>query len=114
MLKLQNHKGFIRLIIIIIILIIVLSYFNIDIRGIIEAPQTQSNIGYVWGWTMFVWNEYLRGPVSYFWNNIFINLLWNSFTDNLERIKRGQPHDFELNAPRGPELNVETSSLTPS
>ena len=108
-----NSRGFVKLIIIIVILIIALSYFNIDIRGVIEAPQTQQNISYVWGWVSSVWNNYLRAPVVYFWNDIFIKLLWSSFTDNLERIKRGQPHDFELNAPRGPELEIESSSLSP-
>ena len=103
MLDLRNQKGFIQFIFIIIILVLLLSYFNINIRGIIEAPQTQENIGYVWGWVALVWNDYLRTPVSYFWNNIFINLLWNSFVDNLEKIKRGQPHDLEVNAPQVPQ-----------
>ncbi|MBI2108598.1 MAG: hypothetical protein HYT93_00250 [Parcubacteria group bacterium] len=102
MLYIRNQKGFLRLILLIIIVIIVLSYFNIDIRGIIEAPQTQSNLQYVWGFTVTVWQEYLRSPVLYFWNNIFINLLWESFVSNLERIKAGQSHDFELNAPQVP------------
>ena len=102
MFKIQEQRGFLKLILIIIILIIVLSYFNIDIRGIIEAPQTQSNLNYAWGWVSLAWTEYLRSPVLYFWNNIFINLLWSSFVDNLERIKRGESHDFELNAPQVP------------
>lgn len=97
-----RNTGFIKLILIIIILIIALSYFNIDIRGVVEAPQTQQNLDYARGWAVFVWSEYLANPVLYFWNNIFINLLWESFVDNLARIKRGEPHDFELNAPQVP------------
>ena len=106
MMNLHNQRGFLRFILIIIILILVLSYFNIDIRGIVESPQSQKNISYVWGWTSFVWMEYLRSPVLYFWNNIFINLLWESFVSNMERIKAGQPHDFELNAPQVPSFQV--------
>ncbi len=102
MLNIRHNTGFIKLIIIIIIIILVLSYFNIDIRGIVESPQSQSNLQYVWGWVVLVWNNYLANPVLYFWNNIFIDLLWESFVDNLERIKQGQPHDFDLNAPRVP------------
>ena len=100
MIHIPRNTGLIKLILIIIIIIIVLSYLNIDIRGIIEAPQTQENLGYVWGWVTLIWNNYLADPVLYFWNNIFIDLLWESFVDNLERIKQGQPHDFELNAPQ--------------
>ena len=102
MIRIPRNTGLIKLILIIIIIIIVLSYLNIDIRGIIEAPQTQENLGYVWGWVTLIWNNYLADPVLYFWNNIFIDLLWESFVDNLERIKQGQPHDFELNAPQVP------------
>lgn len=102
MFSIHNQKGFLRLILLIIIVIIVLSYFNIDIRGVVEAPQTQSNLQYVWGWVTLVWNEYLRSPVLYFWHNIFIDLLWESFVNNMERIKQGQSHDFELNGPQVP------------
>lgn len=107
MIDFKNQQGFLRLIFIIIILVVVLSYFNIDIRGIVEAPQTQQNISYVWGWAVFVWNEFLRSPVLYFWHNIFINLLWDSFVNNLERIKRGEPNDFELKAPQVPSLPAQ-------
>ncbi len=102
MFNISKNTGFIQFIIIIIILILVISYFNIDIRGIVEAPQTQQNIGYVFSWVAFVWNEYLRAPATYLWNDVFLRLLWSSFVDNLEKIKRGQPNDFEANAPAVP------------
>lgn len=108
MFSIQRNTGLIKFIILIVILIIVLSYFNIDIRGIIETPQTQENLSYVWGVVIFVWTEYLSSPVLYFWNNIFIDLLWESFVSNLERIKAGEPHDFELNAPRVPGVEEQT------
>ena len=96
----NKNKGFIRLIILIIIGIIVLSYFNINVKSIVESPVAQENIGYVWGLVTFVWAEYLATPLLYFWNNIFIALLWDSFVDNMERIRAGEPNDFILNAPR--------------
>ena len=100
----RYNTGLIKFILLVIILIIVLSYFNIDIRGIIEAPQTKENFGYLWGWSVFIWSEYLSNPILYFWNNIFIDLLWESFISNLERIKGGEPHDFELNVPQVPGI----------
>jgi len=107
MLSAQRNTGIIKFLIIIIVLILLLSYFNIDVRGIIEAPKTQENFSYVYGWIAFVWSEYLANPVRYFWNNIFIDLLWESFVDNLERIKRGESTDLELNAPQAPQIIVE-------
>jgi len=103
----NNKGGFIKWIIIFIIFIIIISYFGLDLRAIVESPQTQGNLGYVWSLVAGVWNNYLANPVLYFWNNIFIDLLWESFVDNLERIKAGQPNDFELMAPQ-----VGTSTIS--
>lgn len=96
----MNKKaGFIKLIFIFIILALVISYFGIDIRGIVESETAQNNFSYVWGFIKMIWDDYLSNPITYFWNNIFIDLLWNSFIDNMERIKAGEPNDFILNAP---------------
>jgi hypothetical protein len=100
----NQKRGLVKIIILILIAIIVLSYFGFDLRGIIEAPQTQENLSYVWGLAVFVWTNYLMQPVLYFWNNIFINLLWEAFVNNLERIRDGEASDLELNA-SGVELN---------
>ena len=106
MIHLRHNTGLIRWVLLIIVLIIVLSYFNFDIRAIVEAPLTQSNLQYVSGWVAFIWSNYLSSPVLYFWHNIFIDLLWNSFVENLERIKRGEAHSFQINAPQViPESN---------
>lgn len=97
----NNQKGLIKFIILIIIGILVLSYFSIDIRGIVESEQSQSNFQYVWGWVVFVWAEYLGEPVRYFWDEIFLGIIWSAFTENMERIKQGQPNDLERGAPQG-------------
>ena len=95
----KEHNGFIKLIVLFVILILIISYFGIDLRAIVESPETQGNLGYVWGLVVTVWHGYLERPILYFWNNIFVDLLWESFVSNLERIKDGAPHDFILNAP---------------
>lgn len=91
------------MIIIIAVVVLILSYFNIDVRGIIEAPQTQENFAYIKTQLVYIWNTYLSDPVLYFWNNIFIDLLWESFTENLERIKLGEPEMLQQNAPQVPQ-----------
>lgn len=97
--NINNESGLVRLIIIIIIGIIVLSYFGFNLQDIIESPQTQGNIGYVWGGVVYVWNTYLAGPVLWFWNDIFIDLLWSSFIDNITAIRNGGSGGFVDNAP---------------
>ncbi|MBI4118405.1 MAG: hypothetical protein HY455_02655 [Parcubacteria group bacterium] len=97
----NNQRGLIKFVILIIIGILVLSYFSIDIRSIVESEQSQSNFQYVWGWVVFVWAEYLGEPVRYFWDEIFLKLIWSSFVENMEKIKRGEPNDLESGAPQG-------------
>ncbi|MFH0846140.1 MAG: hypothetical protein V1851_01930 [Patescibacteria group bacterium] len=84
-----DQRGLVNWIIIIIIAIIVLSYFGFDIRAIIEDDNTQNNVGYVWGGVVYVWETYLSGPFDYLWNDIFIDLIWDTFIDAMQRIKNG-------------------------
>ncbi|OGI71633.1 hypothetical protein A3B84_00050 [Candidatus Nomurabacteria bacterium RIFCSPHIGHO2_02_FULL_35_13] len=81
------------------IIVLVLSYFKISIRSVVESPTAQDNISYVGGGTRNLWDEYFRKPVSYLWNDIFINIFWASFINNMERIRDGQATDYEINAP---------------
>jgi hypothetical protein len=39
----------IRLLIIIVLIVLVLSYFHVDLRGIVESPQAISNFVYLKG-----------------------------------------------------------------
>lgn len=81
------------------ILILVLSYFKISIRSVVESPEGQDNIEYVGGGTRNLWNDYLKKPATYLWNDIFVDIFWKSFVNNMERIRDGKPTDYEVSAP---------------
>ncbi|KKR65009.1 MAG: 2-oxoglutarate dehydrogenase, E1 subunit [Parcubacteria group bacterium GW2011_GWF1_40_5] len=81
------------------VLLLVLSYFKISIRSVIENPEAQDNINYVGGGTRNLWNDYLKKPASYLWNDVFVNIFWQSFINNMERIRDGQLTDYETVAP---------------
>lgn len=85
----NKNNGLIRTILIILIAILALSYFGIDIKGLVEAPRTQQNVGYVTGWVMYVWTNYLEKPYDYLWNDIFVGRIWSQFLDTLDTIKAG-------------------------
>ena len=103
MMEFKNDKrGLVKWIVIILIAVIVLSFFGFNLRSIIESDLTQNNLGYLWGLGVIVWDDYLSQPILYFWHNIFINLLWDSFVDNMERIKVGEPTTIEELAPKLP------------
>lgn len=95
----------IRLIIIIVLIIVVLSYFNISVRSIINGEIFQDNWSYITNGIAYVWNTYLVGPASYLYNDIFIDLLWNSFIDNMKAIKGGGTPDLLSNPPAVPTIS---------
>ena len=97
--KLEKGISIIGILFLGFIIILVLSYFNISVKSVVESPTGQENINYVGGGTRNLWNDYLQKPVSYLWNDVFINIFWQSFINNMERIRDGKPTDYELNAP---------------
>lgn len=104
--NLNKQNGLISILGILIIaaiVIIVLSYFNISIKTVVESPTGQENINYVKGGTVNLWTTYFQGPVSYLWNDIFINIFWKGFILNMERIRDGIPTNIESAAP---QLNI--------
>jgi hypothetical protein len=75
--------GIIGYILIIIAVVIVLGYFGFDLRGILESPQVQENLQYVW--------NIVKPPIIWVWN--LIEAVWNavvsipdSFGNNFESI----------------------------
>ncbi len=97
--KIKGGISIIGILILGFILILVLSYFKISIKSVVESPTGQENINYVGGGTRNLWNDYLAQPAAYLWNDIFINIFWKSFVNNMERIRDGQPTDYQINAP---------------
>ena len=81
------------------ILILVLSYFHISVRGVVESPTGQDNINYVKGTSQSLWDRYLAEPAHYLWNDVWLNIFWRPFISNMERIRDGQPTDFDISAP---------------
>jgi|SRR5581483_5185061 len=100
----------VKYIILALIVIIVLSYFGYDLKAIIEAPTTQNNLHYAWGGVSYVW-DYIKGPVTYLWNQVFIGILWQAFIHNLGRINSGAPTELEGAASR--LMNIGNQGYTP-
>ena len=97
----KNKRGMslLKMVIIGFILILVLGYFGISIKTVIENPTNTENIGYVKGSALVVWNNYLKKPLTYIWNDLLIDIFWKSFINNMERIRDGKPTDYETAAP---------------
>ena len=78
-----------------VLIILVLSYFNISIKSVVNSPTGQENVNYVGEGTKSLWTTYLAGPASYLWNDVWVNIFWKGFINNMELIRDGKPTDYE-------------------
>ena len=78
-----------------VVIILALSYFDISIKAVVESPAGQENIEYVKGGTENLWTEYLKEPATYLWNDIWLEIFWRPFLDNMRRIQEGLPTDLD-------------------
>lgn len=110
MIQKNTNGGFLKLLIIIIIGIFILSAMNIDLRSLVNSPVMQNNIAYVYGGIKSVWDNYLRTPVMFFWDNTFKNVIIVPFAENMHRMISGQGTStfFSL----VPQFNIATSTAT--
>ena len=109
----EKQKGFIlKLIVILVALFFVLSYFNVDIKSIVESPATARNAEYLLAVGKTIWEGYLREPTNYLWNNIFADYIKGSFKQNVENLtalKEGRAAEiqfFPKFLPQLPQLPV--------
>ena len=82
-----------------VVLVVFLSYFNINIKAIVQSPNVQNNFNYIGSSGRSLWNDYLAKPFSNVLNSAIVKYFWNSFISNMQRIHDGQPTDFEKMAP---------------
>lgn len=102
--KKREYKkgGIVRTIILVVSALLILSYFGLNIRAIVNSPTGQDNFSYSQEIMIKVWNNYLKGPATYLWNDIFIKLIWNPAIENLTRMKNGEPDSIRTAAPTLP------------
>jgi hypothetical protein len=93
----KDLPGFINIrnLVIVIIILVILGLMGVSVEeDIVENEQVQENTSYVWNGVEYVWETYLAGPASFLWNDIFVGILWETFAENMERLRAGQPADY--------------------
>lgn len=111
----NREGGFIRWIIIIAIALVLASYFfDFSVQDAVEDEQTQSNFSYISTNVRQFWDNHLSTTAHYLWDDVFIDLLWDSFTANLEHLKEGENTIFEDSSPGVDLVDFEdtTGSVT--
>ncbi len=94
--------GLIRTVLIIIVVLLILSYFGLNIRDIVNSPTGRDNFSYTQELMIKVWDKYLEKPVTYLWQDIFLDLIWDPAIGNLQKMRDGEQHDLQSSAPKIP------------
>jgi hypothetical protein len=79
-------KGLITTIIVIVIALIILGYFGFNIKDILNSPTVQANLNAAGTFCVNIWNNYLAGPVMWFWNTFVIGFVWKYVQAGLANI----------------------------
>jgi amino acid permease len=85
--------GFIRLktVIVIIIVLVVFGLLGISVRDdIVENEQVGENVSYVWQITVAVYDNYIKEPLTWFWEEVFVDLIWGAFVGTMNALKDGE------------------------
>jgi hypothetical protein len=98
--KKNRGVSLIGILIIGLVVILVIGYFNISVKKVVESPGAQDNLHYVGDSTKSAWDKFLKEPVHYLWQDVWINIFWKGFISNMERIRDGKPTDFQTAAPK--------------
>jgi hypothetical protein len=99
----HTHRGFIQFVIVLIIALIILGYFGFNMREILQRDSVKDNLQYAKELVVKVWQNYLRKPILYFWNEIFLRILWDAFIQNMEDIRNGRDTELDRSAPQVPQ-----------
>lgn len=93
-------KGFINIrnLVIIVIILVILGLSGVSVEeDIVENEGVQENTSYVLTGVQNVWNNYLAQPFMFLWNDIFVELIWESFIVNMQALRNGDtPTNFDL------------------
>lgn len=93
--KKKGDRGFVKLAVIVLIGLLVISYMGISVKDVVESPAGQSNFQYIKDISVAVWERYFEKPLTYFYREIWIELMWEPFIEALRDIKNGRPTSIE-------------------
>lgn len=82
-----------------LIIILALSYFGVNVKGIVESPAAQDNLHYVGGIVQNFWNKYLRDPAVFLWKDVWLEIFWKPFLSNMGKIRNSEPTDLQRSSP---------------
>ncbi len=64
-----------------------------------ESPTGEENFEYVGGVGRSLWVDYFKDPVTYLWNDIWVELFWRPFVETMQNLRDGQPTVIDTAGP---------------
>jgi hypothetical protein len=77
----NKNGGFVKIILFVIFVIFLLSYLNIDLRGIVEDARETPEFEEISEIAEKIWSEHLSKPIADIWDTVFINLFLNTIIE---------------------------------
>lgn len=109
----NKEAGFslLKLIFVLAFIIIILSVLGVSLQNdVVENETVQENATFVGEILSDFWQNTLKPPLTYFWTDIFLPLLWGPFVENLTNINGGGEtvfDNFDLPDFEGGVQNIE-------
>lgn len=92
----------IRLLVVAILLLVILGLLGVSVQhDVVENPGVQENTSYVGTGIATFFTTYLAAPFDFLWNDVFVGILWNTFVENMERLRNGEPPTYFNGATQG-------------
>ena len=83
--KLMANRGLVKMIILIIAILLLLAYLGFNLRSIVNSPTFVDNWEFLKTLCVKIWDNYLRVPVIFAWDKVFIPYVWNPIVSNLTK-----------------------------
>lgn len=72
----KTNRGLIKTVVLVIAGLILLAYLGLNLRSIVESQTFIDNWEFIKNLIVTIWSDYLKGPIFYIFNNIFIPYIW--------------------------------------
>lgn len=85
MIKKKNatNRGLVRTIVLIVVGLLILAYFGFNLREIVSSDTFIDNWSFIRSIAGDIWANYLKLPLAYVWNNLFLPYVWNPIIENI-------------------------------
>ncbi|MDE2172466.1 MAG: hypothetical protein KGJ33_00800 [Patescibacteria group bacterium] len=84
----RTNAGLVKMLLVFFFILLIMAVLGLNLRAVVASPTFQDNWSFIRDNAVMVWDNYLRGPADYFWNNIFLPLIWTPTLNRLQHVQQ--------------------------